>query len=98
MGLRHNTLLRLIHNLDMGGGVGLPEGIVDGADGGFVVSAGFLEAGKIVGPQEILAGPVHGLKVQMGVAALPGIGAEKRVFLPMDEVGIFPASGAEAGV
>ena len=82
----------------MGRGVGGPEGVKDGAEGGFVVAAGFLEAGEVVRTQEELAGGVHGVKIQRGVAAEPGCVPQKRVFLPVNEVGIFPPAGTEAGV
>ena len=82
----------------MRGSIGSPEGIVDSADGGFVVRSGFFETREVVGSQEELTGFVHGVKVQSGVAALPGIGPYEGVFLPMDEVGILAATGAETGV
>jgi hypothetical protein len=82
----------------MGRGIGSPEGFVDGADGGFVVSSGFFKARKVVGSQEELTGFVHSVKVQSGIAALPGIGPHEGVFLPVDEVGILAAFGTETGV
>ena len=71
MGLRHHTLLRIIQHLHMGRGVGGPEGVEDGADGGFVVAAGFFEAGKVVRAQKELTSGVHGVKIQRGIAAEP---------------------------
>ena len=72
-----------------------PEGVEDGADGGFVVRAGFLEAGEVVGAKEIPSGLVHGVKIQGGIGALPTPWSHERVFLPVNEVGIFTAAGAE---
>jgi hypothetical protein len=97
MDLRNSTFLRR-HDLDVRRGVRGPEGIEDCADGGFVVSAGLFEAGEIVGSQEVLTGPVHGVEVQFRIAALPGVSGYERVFLPVYEVRIFASSGAEAGV
>ena len=82
----------------MGRGVGLPEGFGDGAEGGFVVAAGFFEAGEVVLSQEVLAGFVHGVEIEAGIAALPGVGGHEGVLLPVDEVGIGTLRGAEAGM
>ena len=49
-----------------------------------------------MGAEEIPAGLVHGVKIQGGIAALPAPGSHERVFLPVNEVGIFTAAGAEA--
>ena len=51
-----------------------------------------------MGAKEVLAGLVHGVKVKYGIAALPGVCSNERVFLPMYEVGVFTAAGAEPGV
>ena len=48
--------------------------------------------------QQILTGLVHGLEVHLRVAALPGKVSDERVFVPVDEIGIFPAAGAETGM
>ena len=79
-------------------GVGFPEGFADGADGGFDVGAGLLEAGKVMRPEQILTGFVHGVEIQVGIPALPGIGTHEGVFYPVYEVGIFTPAGAEAGM
>ncbi len=89
---------RVSHHLEMGRRVGLPVCFVDGADGGFVVSAGFFEAGKIMCPEKVSAGFVHRVEIDLRKAALPGMGRHERVFPAMDEVGIFTSCGAEAGV
>ena len=39
----------LPHYLQMTGCVRFPEGVIDGADGGFVVPASLFEAGEVVG-------------------------------------------------
>ena len=82
----------------MGGNIGFPEGFGDGAEGGFVGAAGLFEAGEVVGPQEVGAGGVHGVEIQVRETALPGEGGHERVFLPVDEIGIGTLRGAEAGV
>ena len=69
-----------------------------GAEGGFVRAADLFEAGKIVLAQEVLTGLVHGVEVEAGIAALPGIGRHERVFFPVDEVGIGTLRRAESGV
>ena len=101
-GFRNNTILLRppieTHQGEIGGGIGLPESFSDGAEGSFVGAADFFEAGKIVRPQEISAGFVHGFEVESGVAALPGIGRHERVFFPMDEVGIGTLRRTESGV
>ena len=51
-----------------------------------------------MGAEEVSAGFVHGLEIQVGKAALPGVGGHERVFLPMDEIGIGTLRGAESGV
>jgi len=76
----------------------LPKSFVHGADGGFVVGTGFLEAGEVVGAKQKAASLIHSVKIQHGIAALPGISPQERVLLPMQKVGVFAASGAEAGV
>ena len=81
-----------------GRGVRLPESFGDGAEGSFVGAADFFEAGKIVRPQEISAGFVHGFEVESGVAALPGIGRHERVFFPVDEVGVGTQRCTEPGM
>ena len=81
-----------------GGGIGLPEGFGDGAEGGFVRPADLFEAGKIVLAQEVLTGLVHGVEVEAGIAALPGIGRHERVFFAVDEVGVGTLRRAEAGM
>ena len=82
----------------MGGGVGFPEGFGDGAEGGFVRAADFFETGEIVRSQEVSAGLVHGVEIQVGEAALPGIGRHEGVFFPVDEIGVGTLHGAEAGM
>jgi hypothetical protein len=82
----------------MGGDIRFPVGFEDCADGGFVVSAGLFEAREVMGSEEILAGLVHGVKVQRRITAEPGIIADKRVFAPVDEIGVFPPFGTEAGM
>ena len=77
----------------MRGVIGFPEGFIHCADGGFDVGAGFFEAGEVVGAKEVLAGRIHGVKVKDGIAALPGVGTDKRVFLSVNEVCIFAALG-----
>ena len=86
------------HQGEIGGGIGFPEGFGDGAEGGFVRAADLFEAGEIMLAQEILTGLVHGVEVEAGIAALPGIGRHERVFFPVDEVGIGTLRRAEAGV
>ena len=81
-----------------GRGVRLPESFGDGAEGGFVRAADLFEAREIVLAQEVLAGLVHGVEVEAGIAALPGVGRHERVFFPVDEVGIGTLRRAESGV
>ena len=84
--------------LEKGGGVGFPEGFGDGAKGGFVRAADLFEAGEVVGAEEELTGLVHGVEVQVGEAALPGISGHERVLFPVDEIGVGTLHGAEPGV
>ena len=49
-------------------------------------------------PQEVLTGLVHGVEIEVGKTALPGVGGHERVFLPMDEIGIGTPRRAEARV
>ena len=51
-----------------------------------------------MGSQQILTGFVHGVKIQLRVAALPGIIPQERVLLSVYEIGIFTAPGTETGV
>ncbi len=51
-----------------------------------------------MGSQQVSAGAVHGVEIQHGITALPGISPHERVFVPMDEVGVFPLPGAETGM
>ena len=51
-----------------------------------------------MGAKEVLTGLVHCVKIQGGIAALPAPGSHERVFLPVNEVGIFAAFCTEAGV
>ena len=81
-----------------GRGVRLPESFGDGAEGGFVRAADLFEAREIVLAQEVLAGLVHGVEVEAGIAALPGVGRHERVFFPVDEIGIGTLRRAESGV
>ena len=48
--------------------------------------------------QEVLTGLVHGVEVQVGEAALPGVGGHERVFLTVDKVGIGTLRRTESGV
>ena len=48
--------------------------------------------------KQVSARIVHGGEIQDGIAALPGVCAHERVFLPVYEVGVFTAAGAEAGM
>ena len=81
-----------------GRGVRFPEGFGDGAEGGLVRAADLFEAGKVMPPQKVLTGLVHGVEVQAREAALPGVGGHERVFLPVDEIGIGTLRRAEAGM
>ena len=51
-----------------------------------------------MGAKNVLAGLIHCIKIQGGITALPAPGGHERVFLPVNEVGIFTAAGAEAGM
>ena len=51
-----------------------------------------------MGAQQVLTGLVHGVEVEAGIAALPGVGGHERVFLPVDEIGIGTLRRAEPGV
>ena len=48
--------------------------------------------------QKVGAGGVHGVEIQVRVAALPGEGGHERVFLPVDEIGVGTLRSAETGV
>ena len=60
-----------VHQLKMGGFVGFPEGVEDGADGCLVVASGLFKTGKVVGAEDMPAGFVHGVKIQCRIAAKP---------------------------
>ena len=51
-----------------------------------------------MGAEEVLTSLVHAVEIEVGIAALPGIGRDEGVFLPMDEIGIGTLRRAEAGV
>jgi len=79
----------------VGGLVGVPGGFVDGADGGFVVGSGFLEAGEVVGAEKEFGGLVHGLEVEVGVGVEVGPAICERVLGAVQEVGVLPAGSTE---
>ena len=66
-----------------------------GANGGFVVSAGFFETGEVVSAEQALRCEVHLVYVQLRPAAQVRVLACKRVFCAVDVVSVFPALGVE---
>ena len=51
-----------------------------------------------MGAEEVLTGFVHGVEVEAGEAALPGIGRYERVFFAVDEVGVGTLRRTESGM
>ena len=82
----------------MGGYVFHPAGLGDGTDGGLVVSSGFFKAVEIVGPEKKLRRFVHSVEIERRVSVVEGKTLCERVFLPVQEIGVFTGDGVEPGV
>ena len=85
------------HDSDVVGGICLPAGLGDGADGGLVAAADLFEAAEVVAAKECLGGAVHLIDIQReGVEV--GIFPHKRVPAAVDEVLVLTLCGVESGV
>ena len=81
----------------MVGGICLPTGLGDGADGCLVAAADFLEAAEVVSTEKCLGGAVHLLNVQRECVEV-GIFPHKRVPAAVDKVLVLTLCGVESGV
>lgn len=86
---------RIIHYTGMGGNIGFPAGLEDGADGSFAVASGLLETAEIVGSQKTLTGLIHGLNIQR-ISVQIRVRTGERVLLPVNEIVIPSKAGVEA--
>lgn len=85
------------HHSDVVGGICLPTGLGDGADGCLVAAADFLEAAEVVSTEKCLGGAVHLLNVQRECVEV-GIFPHKRVPAAVDKVLVLTLCGVESGV
>ena len=89
---------RAPHDGQVGRGIGSPESLCHRADRSLVVSSRFFEAGKITRSREECAGLVHGLEVQIGIAAPIREGLYERIFFPVKKISILASLCVETGM
>ncbi len=86
---------RIFHDAYVGGNIGFPSSLEDGADGSFAVAAGFLKAAEIVSSKETLTSLVHSLYIQR-ISVQIRVRPDERVLLPVNEIVISAKAGVEA--